>query len=307
MPTSSNTYEIHVAFIGLGVMGFPMAAHLLKKGYRVTVYNRTSTKAQQWLKQNPQGTIAATPQQAAQNADFVFSCVGNDHDLREVTIGDKGAFQAMKPGAIFIDHTTTSADVAKELAHKALQHQIHFLDAPISGGQSGAEQGILTIMVGGEAPVFKQAQPVMSAYARAVTLMGPAGSGQLTKMVNQICMVGIIQGLAEGIAFGERAGLDMPKVLEVISKGACGSWQLDNRGKTMIANQFDFGFAVDWVRKDLGFALEMAKRTGATLPITALIDQFYASVQAQGAGREDTSSLIKLLSRTPSSSLAEKP
>lgn len=298
MSTLNNASATHVAFIGLGVMGFPMAAHLLKKGYRVTVYNRTISKAQQWLKQNPQGAMAQTPQQAAQNADFVFSCVGNDQDLREVTIGANGAFQAMKPGAIFIDHTTTSADVAKELAQKAPQYQIHFLDAPVSGGQSGAEQGILTIMVGGETSVFKHAQPIMSAYARAVTLMGPAGSGQLTKMVNQICMVGVIQGLAEGIAFGERAGLDMQQVLGVISKGACGSWQLDNRGKTMIANQFDFGFAIDWVRKDLGFALDMAKRTGASLPITALIDQLYACVQAQGAGRDDTSALIKLLPRS---------
>lgn len=285
----------HVAFIGLGVMGFPMASYLVKKGFQVTVYNRTPLRAQKWLEQNPTGKTAATPAAAAAQADIVFSCVGNDNDLKEVTIGENGAFAAMKPGSIYADHTTTSADVAIELAEKAKQLGLHFLDAPVSGGQAGAENGVLTIMVGGEQAIFDRAAPAMSSYAQAVTFMGKVGNGQLTKMINQICQVGIIQGLAEGISFGEKAGLDMNLVLDVIGKGASSSWQLQNRGKTMVKGEFDFGFAVDWMRKDLGFALEMSRRVGASLPITAVIDQFYASVQAKGGGRQDTSSLIRLL------------
>ena len=287
----------NVAFLGLGVMGFPMAAHLVKKGFHVTVFNRTQQKTQMWLEQNPTGKVAATPAEAASQADIVFSCVGNDDDLREVTIGENGAFAAMKPGCIYADHTTTSADVAIELAEKAKQLGIHFLDAPVSGGQAGAENGILTIMVGGEQAIFDRASNAMSSYAQAVTFMGAAGNGQLTKMVNQICQVGIIQGLAEGISFGEKAGLDMQLVLDVIGKGASGSWQLQNRGKTMIANEFDFGFAIDWMRKDLGFALNVSRRVGASLPITAVIDQFFASVQTKGGGRQDTSALIRLLKK----------
>ena len=264
-----------VAFLGLGVMGYPMAAHLKHKGgHDVTVYNRTTARAQKWAAEHG-GAFAATPREAAKGKDFVFSCVGNDDDLREVTIGALGAFQAMEKDAIYIDNTTASAEVARELAEKAEARGFHFLDAPVSGGQAGAENGILTVMVGGNAGTFERAQPVISAYARMVGLMGPAGAGQLTKMINQICIAGLVQGLAEGIHFGKRAGLDIEKVIDVISKGAAGSWQMENRHKTMNAGKYDFGFAVDWMRKDLGIVLEEADRNGATLPVTALVDQFY--------------------------------
>lgn len=283
-----------LAFIGLGVMGSPMAGHLAKAGHSVTVFNRTRSKVQAWAAQYG-GTAAGTPAEAAQAADVVCCCVGNDDDVREVTIGPRGAFTAMKPNAIFVDHTTASAQVAVELHEAARARGLHFLDAPVSGGQSGAEQGILTIMVGGDAAAFDVAQPVMKHYGRAVTLMGPAGSGQKTKMVNQICVAGVIQGLAEGLAFALRAGLDGKRVIDVISKGAATSWQMENRGPTMIDNKFDFGFAVDLMRKDLRIAMEEARANGAALPVTAVIDQFYSRLQARGGGRLDTSSLIRLL------------
>ena len=288
--------KCQVAFLGLGAMGYPMAAHLYKAGHTVTVYNRTSQKAQAWVAQHPAGQFAATPQEAVQHASFVFSCVGNDDDLRSVVLGEKGAFAGMKPGSVFVDHTTTSADVARELAQEAQSHHLDFMDAPVSGGQSGAENGVLTIMAGGDQGLFERVQPLVSAYSRAFTLIGPTGSGQLAKMVNQICLAGMIQGLSEAIAFGQHAQLDMNLVLDVISQGAASSWQMQNRGKTMVADQFDgFGFAVDWMRKDLGLALDMAKRTGARLPVTALVDQFYAQVQALGGNRQDTSALLRLL------------
>ncbi len=283
-----------VAFIGIGIMGGPMAGHLAKAGHTVTVYNRTRAKVQAWAAQH-QGMAADTPAEAAKGADMVFSCVGNDNDVREVTIGSNGAFQAMAKNAIFVDHTTASAAVAQELHAAARKLGIHFLDAPVSGGQSGAEQGILTVMVGGDDEPFARAEPVIRHFARAVMLMGPSGSGQKTKMVNQICVAGVIQGLAEGLAFAQHAGLDAKRAVDVISKGAATSWQMENRGKTMIDDKFDFGFAVDLMRKDLRIAMEEARANGAQLPAIALIDQFYAKLQEQGAGRLDTSSLIKLL------------
>ena len=283
-----------LAFIGVGVMGSPMAGHLAKAGHSVTVYNRSRAKVQAWAAQY-QGTAADTPAAAAQGAELVFSCVGNDADVREVTVGKAGAFQAMKPGAVFVDHTTASAAVAQELHAAARAQGLHFLDAPVSGGQSGAEQGILTVMVGGDAEPYARAEPVITHFARAVTLMGPSGAGQKTKMVNQICVAGVIQGLAEGLAFALHAGLDAKRAVDVISKGAANSWQMENRGKTMIDGKFDFGFAVNLMRKDLRIAMEEARANGAQLPAIALIDQFYAKLQEQGGGRLDTSSLITLL------------
>jgi 3-hydroxyisobutyrate dehydrogenase len=283
-----------VAFIGIGVMGGPMAGHLAKAGHSVTVYNRSRAKVQAWTASH-QGNAADSPAEAARDADIVFSCVGNDNDLREVTIGDQGAFGSMKADAIFVDHTTASAAVAIELHAIAKAKGLHFLDAPVSGGQSGAEQGILTVMVGGDESAFARAQPAIAHFARAVTLMGPAGAGQKTKMVNQICVAGVVQGLAEGLAFALHAGLDAKRVVDVISKGAATSWQMENRGKTMIDGKFDFGFAVDWMRKDLRIAMEEARANGAQLPVSAIIDQFYAKLQREGDGRMDTSSLIKLL------------
>jgi len=283
-----------LAFIGLGVMGGPMAGHLAKAGHSVTVFNRTRSKVQAWAAQYG-GTVADTPAEAARSAAIVFSCVGNDEDVRAVTVGKNGAFAGMMKGAVFVDHTTASARVAVELYEAARARDLHFLDAPVSGGQSGAEQGILTIMVGGDAAAFDTAQPVMKRYGRAVTLMGPAAAGQKTKMVNQICVAGVIQGLAEGLAFALRAGLDGKRVIEVISKGAATSWQMENRGPTMIDDKFDFGFAVDLMRKDLRIAMDEARTNGAALPLTAVIDQFYSRLQARGSGRLDTSSLIRLL------------
>lgn len=286
-----------VAFLGLGVMGYPMAAHLKHKGgHEVTVYNRTVAKAEKWVAEHG-GTLARTPAEAAKDKDFVFACVGNDDDLRQVTIGEDGAFAEMKKGAIFIDNTTASAEAARELAAAASAGGFDFLDAPVSGGQAGAENGVLTVMVGGEQAVFDRAKPVIEAFARMVGLMGPVGSGQLTKMINQICIAGLVQGLAEGIHFGKKAGLDIEKVVEVISKGAAGSWQMENRHKTMNAGKYDFGFAVDWMRKDLGIAMEEARRNGADLTLTALIDGYYAEVQAMGGNRWDTSSLIARLEK----------
>ena len=283
-----------VAFIGLGVMGHPMAGHLARAGHAVTVYNRTAAKAAAWAAEHGGGT-APTPREAAAGADVVFACVGNDADLRSVTTGEHGAFAGMKPNAIFVDHTTASAEVARELHAAALSRGLHFIDAPVSGGQAGAVNGALTVMCGGDQAPFDAIQPVALAFSRAVTLLGPSGSGQLAKMVNQICIAGLVQGLAEGMAFGQRAGLDMPQVLDVIAKGAAQSWQLDNRGKTMLEGRFDFGFAVDWMRKDLGLLLDEARRNGAQLPVTALVDQFYADIQAAGGGRWDTSSLMRRL------------
>ncbi|MDB5903476.1 MAG: 6-phosphogluconate dehydrogenase NAD-binding [Betaproteobacteria bacterium] len=284
-----------LGFIGLGVMGAPMAGHLAKAGHEVTVYNRTRSKADAWVAQHG-GRPAATPREAAAGAQIVFSCVGNDDDLRQVTIGAEGAFHGMARGSVFVDHTTASAAVAVELETAGAARGIACLDAPVSGGQSGAEQGILTVMAGGDPGAFELAQPVIAHYARAVTLMGPSGSGQKTKMVNQICVAGVVEGLAEGLAFALHAGLDAKKVLGVISKGAATSWQMENRGETMVDGKFDFGFAVDLMRKDLRIAMEEARANGAELPATALIDQFYAKLQKQGHGRMDTSSLMKLLS-----------
>ena len=284
-----------VAFLGLGVMGYPMAGHLkVKGGHDVTVYKRTTAKAQKWASEFS-GVAAATPAEAACEAEFVFACVGNDDDLRQIATGEEGALSSMRSGAIFIDHTTASAEVARELAEAASQKGIGFIDAPVSGGQAGAENGVLTVMCGGEEAVYEKARPIIDAYARMVGLMGPVGAGQLTKMINQICIAGLVQGLSEGIAFGKRAGLDIEKVVEVISKGAAGSWQMENRWKTMNDGKFDFGFAVDWMRKDLGICLEEADRNGAQLPVTALIDQFYKDVQGKGGKRWDTSSLISRL------------
>ncbi|MBW8471172.1 MAG: NAD(P)-dependent oxidoreductase [Thiobacillus sp.] len=283
-----------VAFLGLGVMGFPMAGHLARAGHSVTVYNRSPAKAQAWVAEFG-GSAKATPREAATGADIVFSCVGNDDDLRAVTLGADGAFAGMAPGAVLVDHTTASADVARELCGAAKNLGLAFVDAPVSGGQAGAQNGLLTVMCGGDAAAFEKAQPAAMAFSRAFTLLGTSGAGQLAKMVNQICIAGLVQGLAEAIAFGQKAGLDMKQVLDVIGKGAAQSWQLDNRGKTMVADQFDFGFAVDWMRKDLGLVLDEAKRNGARLPVTALVDQFYADVQAMGGNRLDTSSLIKRL------------
>ncbi|WP_417794887.1 NAD(P)-dependent oxidoreductase [Terasakiella pusilla] len=283
-----------VAFLGLGVMGYPMARHLLNAGHDVTVYNRTTAKAEKWVGEHG-GSFAKTPSEAATGAQIVFACVGNDDDLRSICTGENGAFDAMDTGAIFVDHTTASANVAREMAEAAEAKGISFMDAPVSGGQAGAENGVLTVMVGGSEEDFKITEPVMQAYAQAVTLMGPVGAGQLTKMVNQITLVSAVQGIAEGLAFAETAGLDAKKVVDVISKGAAGSWQLENRGYTMIDDKFDFGFAVDLMRKDLGICLDEARQNGARLPATALIDQYYSEVQNRGGGRWDTSALIKLV------------
>ncbi|MFN3738782.1 NAD(P)-dependent oxidoreductase [Hydrogenophaga sp.] len=283
-----------VAFLGLGVMGYPMAGHLARAGHKVTVYNRTFAKAQAWAKEFG-GTAKATPREAAQGASIVFACVGNDDDLRSITLGADGALAGMQPGAIFVDHTTASADVARELYGAARNLGLAFVDAPVSGGQAGAQNGALTVMCGGDQAAFDAVKPMAMAFSRAFTLMGGSGAGQLTKMVNQICIAGLVQGLSEAIAFGQKAGLNMEQVLDVIGKGAAQSWQMDNRGKTMVADKFDFGFAVDWMRKDLGLVLDEAKRNGARLPVTALVDQFYADVQAMGGNRLDTSSLIKRL------------
>ena len=289
-----SSISCKVAFLGLGVMGYPMAGHLALAGHDVTVYNRSPAKAQGW-RDEFKGALAATPREAAAGADLVFCCVGNDDDLRSVTLGADGAFAGMKPGAIFVDHTTASATVARELYSAAKAVGLQFIDAPVSGGQAGAENGALTVMCGGDAAAFEAVKPVGMAFSKAFTLMGESGAGQLTKMVNQICIAGLVQGLSEGVAFGQKAGLDVNQVLDVIGKGAAQSWQLDNRGKTMVADKFDFGFAVDWMRKDLGLVLDEAKRNGARLPVTALVDQFYADVQAMGGQRWDTSSLIKRL------------
>lgn len=284
-----------VAFLGLGVMGYPMAGHLAAEGgHDVTVYNRTGIKAEKWVDQFG-GQMAATPADAANDCDMVFACVGNDEDLHEVTLGDAGSFQSMNEGSIFIDHTTASAKAARVLGEAALVSGFDFLDAPISGGQAGAENGALTVMAGGDSAVFERARPVIDCYAKQVGLMGPVGSGQLTKMVNQICIAGLVQGLSEGIAFAQKAGLDVEAVIGVISKGAAQSWQMENRWKTMNDDQFEHGFAVDWMRKDLGIVLDEAKGNDASLPVTALVDQFYADVQRQGGNRWDTSSLIKRL------------
>ena len=283
---------IRAAWLGLGVMGFPMAGYLVSRGgIDVTVYNRTAAKAQRWTEKY-KGAIAATPKQASEGADFIFACVGNDDDLRQVTLGPDGAFQTMKRGALFVDHTTASANVARELHAQAEARGLGFIDAPVSGGQSGAENGTLTVMCGGDADAYARAEKLIAHYSRMCKLLGPAGSGQLAKMVNQIAIAGLVQGLAEALHFGMRAGLDMEAVVEVISKGAAGSWQMENRHKTMIAGKFDFGFAVDWMRKDLGICLAEARSNGAHLPVTALVDQFYGEVQEMGGRRWDTSSLI---------------
>jgi 3-hydroxyisobutyrate dehydrogenase-like beta-hydroxyacid dehydrogenase len=295
---ASRTYDTvparRVAFLGVGVMGYPMAGHLARAGHQVTVYNRTTAKAQAWAAAEG-GRFAATPREAAAGAEFIFACVGNDDDLRAVTLGANGAFAGMAPGAVFVDHTTASAEVARELHAAAKTLGLHFVDAPVSGGQAGAVNGALTVMCGGDAAPFEAMKPVALHFAKAVTRIGEAGAGQLAKMVNQVAIAGLVQGLSEAIAFGQKAGLDMPLVLDVIGKGAAQSWQMDNRGKTMVDDKFDFGFAVDWMRKDLGLVLEEARRNGARLPVTALVDQFYAEVQALGGRRWDTSSLIKRL------------
>ena len=284
-----------VAWIGLGIMGYPMAGHIRAKGeHDLVVYNRTSAKAEQWVAEHG-GTTTATPAEAAKGAEFVFCCVGNDDDLRHVTLGKNGAFENLGSGAIFIDNTTASANVARELAAAAKDRGAGFLDAPVSGGQAGAENGALTVMVGGEPAAFEKAQPVMDCYARQVRLLGPAGSGQLTKMVNQLCIAGLVQGLSEGIHFAEKSGLDIPAVMDTISKGAAQSWQMENRWETMMQGHFEFGFAVDWMRKDLAICLDEARRNGANLPVAALVDQFYSEVQRMGGARWDTSSLIARL------------
>jgi 3-hydroxyisobutyrate dehydrogenase len=285
---------LNVSFIGLGVMGFPMAGHMAKAGHNVIVYNRSAAKAKAWVERFG-GKAAPTPAQAAKDATLVFACVGNDDDLRQVTLGENGALAGMKAGAVFVDHTTASAKVERELAAHAAERGIEFLDAPVSGGQSGAENGTLAIMVGGKPEVFAKARPAMACYGRVISLVGPLGSGQLTKMVNQICIGGVIQALAEGLNFAVKAGLDVEAVINVISKGAASSWQMENRWKAMVEGKFDFGFAVNWMRKDLAICLEEARSNGAILPTTALIDQFYAKVQKLGGGRWDTCSLIKLL------------
>jgi 3-hydroxyisobutyrate dehydrogenase len=286
-----------VAFIGLGVMGYPMAGHLKNKGgHEVTVYNRTAAKAEQWAKQFG-GKTAPTPKAAAQGQEFVMACVGNDNDLHEVTLGKDGAFQAISKGSTFVDHTTASAEIARELYAAAKKGGFDFIDAPVSGGQAGAENGVLTVMCGGDEGVFAKAKPVIDAYARACNLMGTPGSGQLAKMVNQICIAGLVQGLSEGIHFAKKAGLDIEKLIATISKGAAQSWQMENRYKTMMADKFDFGFAVDWMRKDLSICLGEARKNGANLPVTALVDQFYAEVQKMGGKRWDTSSLLARLER----------
>lgn len=294
----TRTYESvparRLAFLGLGVMGHPMAGHLARAGHHVTVYNRTTAKAEAWAKEYG-GSFAATPAEAVKGAEFVFCCVGNDDDLRSVVLGEQGAFAGMAAGTVFVDHTTASAAVARELHAAGAAHGIAFVDAPVSGGQAGAVNGALTVMCGGDAAPFEAMKPLALAFAKAVTLLGGPGAGQLAKMVNQICIAGVVQGLSEAVRFGQNAGLDMHQVLDVIGKGAAQSWQMDNRGKTMVDDKFDFGFAVDWMRKDLGLVLDEARRNGSRLPLTALVDQFYADVQAMGGKRWDTSSLIKRL------------
>jgi 3-hydroxyisobutyrate dehydrogenase len=293
-PSDQPTPSLRVAFLGMGVMGAPMAGHLARAGHQVTVYNRTPAKAQAWVAQYG-GACAATPREAAAGAQIVFACVGNDDDLRSVVLGADGAFAGMSPGALFVDHTTASAEIARELHAQALALGLDFIDAPVSGGQAGAVNGQLTVMCGGNEASVERARPVAMAFSRAFTRIGPPGAGQLAKMVNQICIAGLVQGLSEAIHFGQSSGIDMNLVLEVIGKGAAQSWQMDNRGKTMVADQFDFGFAVDWMRKDLGLVLTEARRNSASLPVTALVDQFYADVQKMGGGRWDTSSLIRRL------------
>ena len=283
-----------VAFIGLGVMGFPMAGHLARAGHDAVVYNRTSAVAAKWV-ETYGGRSAPTPREAAEDRDFVFACVGNDDNLRSICLGEKGAFAGMRRDGLFVDHTTASAIVARELAGNAKDHGFGFLDAPVSGGQAGAENGQLTVMCGGDEDDFAKVKPIIDAYARACRLMGPVGAGQLTKMVNQICIAGLVQALSEGVRFAELAGLDPKRVVEVISKGAAQSWQMDNRHESMIARKFDFGFAVDWMRKDLAICLDEARRNGAPLPVTALVDQFYSDIQSEGGNRLDTSSLIRRL------------
>ncbi len=290
--------KYRVAFIGLGVMGYPMARHLACAGHEVRVYNRTRARADAWVAELAEYHVAPpadSPRQAAEGAQVVLMCVGNDDDLREVVTGEQGALAGMPPGSVLVDHTTASATVARELAALAGERGVGFVDAPVSGGQSGAENGVLTVMCGGQAEHFEYAEPVVSCYARAVTHLGEVGAGQLTKMVNQVCVAGVLQGLAEGLALGQAAGLDMQQVLQVISKGAAQSWQMEQRGPTMLADEFDFGFAVDWMRKDLSLVLDEARRNGARLPLTALVDQFYGDIQRMGGGRWDTSSLIRRL------------
>ena len=292
----SNLSQQKVAFVGLGVMGFPMAGHLQQKGEQVCVYNRTQQKAQDWVQQYG-GNCASTPAEAASDADLVMLCVGNDDDVRSVVYGEHGVLAAMRPGSVLVDHTTASADLARELALACKEKGIGFLDAPVSGGQAGAQNALLTIMLGGEAFDFAKAEATLMKYARSARLLGPAGSGQLAKMVNQICIAGVVQGLAEAMHFAQQAGLDGQAVLDTISKGAAQSWQMENRGSTMLQAKYDFGFAVDWMRKDLAITLNEARHNGATLPLTALVDQFYAQVQAMGGGRWDTSSLLTVLQR----------
>ncbi|GAA6183813.1 NAD(P)-dependent oxidoreductase [Aliiglaciecola sp. 2_MG-2023] len=293
---SNQNHSLNIAFIGLGVMGFPMAGYLANAGHKVTVYNRTDSKAELWLKEY-KGAKAATPAEAAKGKDVVFACVGNDDDLREVTVGDKGAFNTMKEGSIFVDHTTTSALVAQELAQIAQSKNIGYADAPVSGGQAGAQSGALTVMVGAEPRDYQKIESLIRCYAKMQKLLGPVGSGQMAKMVNQICIAGVVQGLSEALHFAKQNGLDAEAVVEVISKGAAQSWQMDNRASTMLDNEFNFGFAVDWMRKDLGIVLDQARVSKAHLPLTALVDQFYSQVQANGGGRFDTSSLITLLEK----------
>ncbi len=281
-----------VSFIGLGVMGYPMAGYISKAGHDVTVYNRTKSKAEKWIKEY-KGKSADTPMDAAKDSDFIFTCVGNDNDLREVTLGDRGLFKTAKKSSVYIDNTTASANIARELYKEAKTKEFDFLDAPISGGQAGAEGGTLTVMVGGDEIAYKKAEPIIDCYSKKIKLLGPSGSGQLTKMVNQICIAGVVQGLSEAINFGMNAGLNMIDVIEVISKGAAQSWQMENRHKTMIEDKFDYGFAVDWMRKDLKIAMDEAKKNNSPLPITKIIDEYYAEVQKMGGQRWDTSSLIK--------------
>lgn len=283
-----------VAFLGLGVMGYPMAGHLMAKGFEVSVYNRTAARAERWVDEF-KGTMATSPAEAAVGADIVFACVGEDDDVRAVTIGAQGAFETLGKDAVFVDHTTASAALARELAERSQAMGFHFIDAPVSGGQQGAENGRLTVMCGGDELVFNRVRPVIESYAQTVKLLGPSGSGQLCKMVNQVCIVGLVQGLAEGLHFAQSAGLDASAVIDVISKGAAQSWQMENRHKTMLADEFEHGFAVDWMRKDLDIVLQEARRNGSQLPVTALVDQFYAEVQAAGGGRWDTSSLLTRL------------
>ncbi len=294
MSDSTGAASTKVAFVGLGVMGYHMAGHLAKAGHDVTVYNRTGSKVARWTGEFG-GTRAATPAEAAAGNEIVFACVGNDDDVRSVTVGADGAFEGMSAGTVFVDHTTASADVARELAAVAAERGLGFLDAPVSGGEAGAVNGVLTVMVGGERAVFDRCRNIIDAYARAVTLLGPVGSGQLTKMANQICIAGVVQGLSEALNLAQRSGLDAKLVLDVISKGAAQSWQMENRGTTMVDDAFDFGFAVDWMRKDLDICLAQGHRVGALLPLTALVNEFYARVQARGGGRWDTSSLMRLL------------